>query len=460
LGSLLGLRLKKETALALIVGFCQGILSMRGTALPNKSAQGVISGVVISEPRYPKGELITFTIRARTPQELAGKSFECRGAILPWLESSHLGAGSEVVIRGNSSPFSDKPWSYDWYRRINGSSGECKIKQLAQVTAPPSWIANKRQLLKDVVRQAVGDNERAGLLLSTAFGFRDQLSLSTEEIFRRAGLSHVLVASGYQVGMIFLIVFFLIRKLAVKHVALAHSRLIRGFRWLAPGIAAIFYTALIGAESSAIRATIAVILQLLARAHSTSATSLGTLAASLFILSLTAPGTILSPGTQLTYGALLGILLGSSLVQSRSASTVLVAIAAGSFTGAISILWFKQFSIIGPITNIILAPIISVVAVNGSLIALACKLVIPSLGDILLRALADCLIGLLEITDYLVPSWALIEFETDDKIPLLSAAGLTLLPAAVMLALWVRRNLALFDGVILRGKERETKCPA
>lgn len=440
----------QRTGLAFLIGVGQGLLVMHGSGVDHITNSIYLSGTVISEPRYPKGEQITFTIEARNPPRLTGKKFECRGAVLPWLESNRVNVDSEVIMRGNVTPYSAIPWSYDWSRRINGFSGECKFKQLAAQNAENSWLLRQRQLLKDSIRSAVGDNERAGLLLSTAFGFRDQLSLSTEEIFRRAGLSHVLVASGYQVGLIFIIVFTALRKISVRSEFLAHSPLIIALKWTLPGIAAVYYTGLIGAESSAIRAAIAVIIQLLALAQLSAVTQLGTLISSIFLLSLITPGTILAPGTQLTYGALVGIMLGSSLSHSKTLATILVAICAGSITGAVSIIWFNQFSLLGPLTNIILAPVISVVSVNGSLLALSVKLISPSLGDTLLRFLADALIGLLEIIDYAVPSWALLELESESNLVKITAVLAALTPALVMLFWWTRQTLSLFDGVILR----------
>lgn len=457
LGSLLivGLltkRYSRRLAVVTAIGMLQGILVLTSTAPKLQSSINQITGAVTSEPRYPKGELTTFNVSVRTPPELKGHLLECKAPILPWLESRRIQLNSEVAIRGVVELYENSSSRYSWSRRVAGLSGECKAKQVAESSSATGLLAEWRQAIKRSIREAIGDNERAGLVLSTSFGFRDQISLGTEDIFKHAGISHVLVASGYQVGMIFLVAFSMLRWISVRHQILAHSQSIIHLKWLFPGAAAVLYTLLIGAESSAVRAGIAVVLQILALASSSKLSQLGGISASLLVLSLLAPGTVLTPGTQLTYGALIGIALGSSLSGSRFLSTVLISFIASSITGAISLLWFSEISLISPITNLILAPFISVVAVNGTILALGIKAVLPLAGDFLLVQIADCLTGLVEITEYIIPYWSFVKFETKNRGAVYFAAAVALTPALLGLVAWVRYHRALFSGVVDRGR--------
>lgn len=441
--------------LCLAIGVLQGQYQMYHTSISLHPLPSFVSGKVVEEPRFPKGELISFVVQLSQPLSLAGQMLSCKAPYVPWKESRRISIGSEVRIKGQLLSYTDEPpFSYGWQMRVQGIAASCKVQDIAVQENTLGAIEQIRLSLARHVRSVVGDNERAGLILSTAFGFRDQLSLSTEEVFKRSGLSHILVASGYQVGMIFIVVFWFFRKISVKTVELAHSKAMRFIKWSIPILGAILYTLIIGAESSSVRAVIAVMLQTLFNIVWRKVTPLGVIVNSLLILSILSVGTILTPSTQLTFAALLGIAIGNSLCTSNFGKAVAIAISTASMTGTVGVIWFGQLSLFAWLANLLIAPALSVVAVNGTLLSIGAGLISNKLEVFFLRLVGDTITGFVEILDFSVPIGSLVE--VPEKLRYL-VTPLTLLPVGIIFSLWARRQAAYFGGITLRRRRSDSR---
>jgi competence protein ComEC len=261
-------------------------------------------------------------------------------------------------------------------------------------------------------------------LLSLVIGERHALSTHTEQAFKRTGLSHVLVLSGYQVALFFGVVWWL-----MNLVVTISSRIIEGFRlpttysprtgqlWVAqPSLLALGLTAfgllVIGFESSSARAIIALGLVVVARLNERHTDMGNVLVLALLVLSLVAPGCALEPSTQLTFAALTGILVAHHLRVPGEG--VLRAYARTSFWATllpllVAAIWFETFPLAGLICNPLMAPPIALWGTLGG----ACAMLLFASGidpnGIMLRVIADGLVFMRELMVAIaseLPRWA------------------------------------------------------
>jgi competence protein ComEC len=186
-----------------------------------------------------------------------------------------------------------------------------------------------------------------------AFGFRDVLSSPVEGMFSSLGLSHLLVVSGYQVSLVFGVVFAVVTRgasmmfpvLATRNVATSVSFVV-----------ASLYVVVVGSEMSALRALIAAACLcaalLLDRRHG----FFQRWAVALLIMELVWTWAFFEIGVLLTFAALAGIGMGSILGgRSRFGSTVWVGVCVWLLTSAIVVMWSGTFSAIGVVLNLFLA---------------------------------------------------------------------------------------------------------
>ena len=207
------------------------------------------------------------------------------------------------------------------------------------------------------LRAAVG-GEEAALLSALFLGNREGLSPSTTLAFRRAGLSHTLALSG-------------------MHLSVLAALLLRIFRWLrlprkvsTPIFLAIlaFYTALAGAPLSLLRSAgmlaIARIGALVRRAPD-PVTSLFTAVAVIVSVS---PGAAADLGLWLSFLATLGLLVANEafpLAGKKRAAlprkllrALVFSLFVLGFTLLLSVLAFRAFSLLAPISTLIVSPLI------------------------------------------------------------------------------------------------------
>lgn len=331
---------------------------------------GAYAARVAEEPRYPVPGRVMLALRL----DDTGATYLCRAIHLPWRDEALIQAGDAVFVQAKFWKLrSGRIWSRDFFRRLAGYDGHCSVQQLLlKNTEQRSWFTRIRQQIKDRLRLLLGTGEASGLLLSLGFGTRDVLLRSTEEAFRATGLLHVLVVSGYQVSLIFVVLRWLLLRTSI---AIYRFGMLPILVWgidLLAICGALFYVAVIGFDGPSIRAQIAIMLLTLARSIERYQSFCQHLILTALVLTVFWPGSFLTPSVQLTFGALIGIMLGSS-GQDQSLPALLkflrVTWAASVCTSLVCIFWFGQLSVLGVLTNIFLAPLFALIGSAGTLLA-------------------------------------------------------------------------------------------
>lgn len=214
--------------------------------------------------------------------------------------------------------------------------------------------------------EASFDSPYSDLLLGLTIGdsaiyFPNEL----KETFRRAGLTHLLVVSGTQVSLFFLIVGLLLLRLESPFSITGIA--VRLFRYPLIFLLVLSYSILTGFEPSIQRAFIVSVLILIAHFYLYETDSLHLLGQAGLIITIIKPAEIYSVSFQLTFAATLGLILAVRAIRTyfvsfsfwKQSFLVLLASTSGAQIMVMPILlfYFNQLTPYGLISNLIAIPI-------------------------------------------------------------------------------------------------------
>jgi competence protein ComEC len=225
------------------------------------------------------------------------------------------------------------------------------------------------------------------------------LPQNIRDSFRASGTAHILSISGSHLSLVSLLVFggtvWILRRMPSR-VFLRMSRCVRArpLAVLATAPVAVFYTLLAGAGTATVRSLIMILAYLgavwLSRRHE----ALHALALAFLIVTVPDPTAALDISFQLSYGAVLAIILtvrrfsadraGSppapQSIRSRIQSAFLLTAAAGAGTAPLVAHHFNQFTWVGLISNPVVMPLVGILVVPMGLFGAFWIILIHSAG--------------------------------------------------------------------------------
>ncbi|CAG0963399.1 ComE operon protein 3 [Planctomycetaceae bacterium] len=165
--------------------------------------------------------------------------------------------------------------------------------------------------IHEFVHERIGarmTHDRAAVLGACVLGERGTLSPQQRAQFVRSGTVHLLVVSGVHVAILAAAVVFLFRLFG------------RGprFCWTMSALAALFYLFVTGMQPSVLRAVIMVLVYALGQILGRKPDALNVLGASALLGALIDPGAVIELGYQLSYLAVLGIVLVAPALRLRT----------------------------------------------------------------------------------------------------------------------------------------------
>ena len=229
-------------------------------------------------------------------------------------------------------------------------------------------VAAARARARAAVERMVLDQGGPGaaLLLALLLGDRHHLRAEEVEAFRRAGALHLLALSGLHVGLVYALAATVGRGLGTVGLLLA-PRWQRVWLALAAavGVGAVFlYVELAGTRPSLARATVMLALARLAAGAGRPTRSLNVLALSAIVVVATDPRAVRELSFQLSYAALLGILLLGPWISRRLPaalppalrSAVGMAVGAQAATLPLVLAVFGRVHPIGVVAGLVMVP--------------------------------------------------------------------------------------------------------
>ncbi|MGE0869165.1 MAG: DNA internalization-related competence protein ComEC/Rec2 [Kofleriaceae bacterium] len=278
------------------------------------------------------------------------------------------------------------------------------------------------------IDRAGGDRDAQGALRGIVVGDRSQVSEVLDQRWRATGIFHVLSVSGLHLAVVAGLAFALLRTLIAGS---PWGGRVRPARWAAlPALAiAIAYTMVTGAQLATLRALIVVALVFLAAALDRPVRLLDALGIAALVLLALRPGDLFDPSFQLSFTAALTLALRPTApaqpehrVREWLARGFVTSLWIAITTAPITAIHFQQVAAGGVIGNLLLTPVVELVALPLALAGLV-------LDATLLIRIAT------ELVHWVDQGAGLLAHAT--PIGQVAVAQLASMTVLVMLALWL-----------------------
>jgi len=285
---------------------------------------------------------------------------------------------------------------YGAYLARIGAAGTLRAESLKLLPARGSLAAaleGLRRAASTGLERAMPEPE-AGLAAGVLIGLRDRVDRDLAADFTIAGASHVVAISGWNIAIV-----------ASTLGALAGG-LRRRRRAVLTAVAIVLYVVFVGPSPSVVRAGVMAGVALLARELGRPGTAAGALGWAVTALLLLDPAWVDDAGFRLSVLATAGILAWGSSLTARLAGArpsrlrrwlaeiLGVSLAAQAATTPIVLLEFGRLSLVAPLVNLIVVPLVPPAMATGAL-----ALAIGVLAGMGLPGIVATLVGL--------PAWAL-----------------------------------------------------
>ena len=291
---------------------------------------------------------------------------------------SDLFEGSIFTLNGTPEDFTDE----ESYLMADGNVAKIICEDLESIVITDEaeqdlgfWFNKVNTKLQRRFYRFV-DEDTGALIGALTLGNRDLLASNVTRDFRRCGISHVLALSGLHMTIIIGFFDLILQKLYV-------DRRIRCFILAALGLA---YLALTGFSMSASRAVIMLCMVYLAHLLWEDSDPITSLALATVIILALNPFALYAVSLWMSVIATLGIVVVSEIISPlgykikkkplklqilyKLLTSVSLTLAAIFFVSVFNWLCFGEISIVSPITNLIITPLITVILIMGLLMLL------------------------------------------------------------------------------------------
>jgi len=395
------LRLRSASLLSLAgVGLCVAIGAGRMAlveadpdVVPEGGLDSLLLGGTIVDPPVQDPRRVRFLLE---PDDRAKGGFSLGGLVAVSVNRRakdpplpELSYGMQVLLRGalRIPPPERNPGEFNLreYYRANGIGYVMKVRGVGNLRliegagGSPLYrdlvMPVRAFILRQIDRTLGG--EEGEYLKGIFIGVRSGISRETREAFVNAGVAHILAVSGSNVAVI----------AATLYVLLGLLRLPRCLVEPAVAVGLLYYMLLTGTQPPVVRATIMALVYLIARVIERRVNMLNSLGLAALIILLIDPRQLFDVGFQLSFGAVLSILLlypkANALVSSlplkgwagrgllwclRLSALSLVA---SLGTLPLTATYFEKVSVIGLLANIFVVPAAGASVVLGIVAALA-----------------------------------------------------------------------------------------
>jgi ComEC/Rec2-related protein len=255
------------------------------------------------------------------------------------------------------------------------TGGEAWLK-LAALEKISQWLVALRATVIDRLYMSLPE-PHGSILTAIMFGNRVRLNYDTLEMFRVVGLSHIIAVSGFHLSILTANLQTLFRPLLGRKVIFVALAFIFAF------------VIITGAPPSILRASVMAGVLLLAGYIGRPTRSVNVLLLAAGVLAAFEPKIIFQIGFQLSVAATYGIIRLSPMIQwaLRRATVpeilkgvISQTLAATISTAPLLVVYFERLSIVSPLTNLLVVPLVPLLMAIA-LVAVLLLLAVPTLGE-------------------------------------------------------------------------------
>ena len=265
------------------------------------------------------------------------------------------------------------------------------------------FLIDTRQNVIRILRNNIVGEKETGLAEALLIGYKDDLDKNLVQAYTRTGVVHVIAISGLHLGMIYLIMVSLLKPFKRN----------RKTKWLVPVIIVSFlwlFTLLAGAQPSVLRSALMFTCIVLGESFSRKTSIYNTLSLSAFILLCINPYYLWDVGFQLSYAAVLSIVIfmqpiyKSIYIKNKLLDNFwklnAVTISAQILTLPVSVYHFHQFPNLFLLSNFITVPLSGLILYGEILLCAVSFIPILAKGiGLMLTALIKMMNGYVERID-------------------------------------------------------------
>ncbi len=374
--------------------------TMAATLVDHAGAPLEMHGTVSSIPAYQRGHL-RFMLRVdevEVGHENIAVSGQCYVYLrceeppeLYYTESVELYA----TLRDVPPPSNNGQFDYRRYLMMRGTTLTAYATSpaaLRHTGQTPPWLWKSLTQLRTWLVSSLNrglPEELGALAVSVVYGDKIiDLPGGLDERFRRAGLTHILVASGTQVSLLIIVLGLILWRATDDFTWRGLLRNLAQFT--ATMLIVLVYAAVTGFEVSILRAVAMGALVLLGKLLHRQADGLNALAQSGLILLVTNPLQLTAPGFQLSFGATFGLIYVAGVGfpflarlrgwRSYFLRMLLSTGGAQLFVTPILAAQFQQLSLWGLLSNLLAIPLAFALLIIGGVASVG-LVAVPLLGD-------------------------------------------------------------------------------
>ncbi|MEO6720663.1 MAG: ComEC/Rec2 family competence protein [Ferruginibacter sp.] len=266
--------------------------------------------------------------------------------------------------------------------------------KISQVNPLKQFIFNARDYVLSILQKNVGGNkDELGIAQALLIGYTNDLDKDLVQAYSNTGVVHIIAISGMHLGLIYVLLVWIFGKLPfINRSKIVQVLLILACLWM--------FSLLTGASASVVRAAVMFTFITIGTSLEKRSSIYNSLAASAFVMLCYNPYFIWDVGFQLSYLAVVGIIIFQKPVYNwfyiknkwldKVWKLAAISIAAQVLTFPVCIYYFHQFPNLFLLTNIIAVPLSSIILYAE--IALVCFSGVPGVG-FLLGKLVGMLVG-------------------------------------------------------------------
>lgn len=289
---------------------------------------------------------------------------------------NEIGIGNTAIITGTLIKPRDKrnPGEYDYQaylseKQIAGILNSYNVNDFTITDYSKNDFANTIFIIRKEIDELISNvhnRTTSGLLRGLLLADRSLIDYETRQEFVNAGVVHILAVSGLHVGFIVLIFLFLFQRFNI------YARYIFTITGL------LLFMVITDSPPSVVRATIMSIALLLSPITGRSYNSYNALALAAFIILLINPNELFNPGFQLSFSAVLSIVIfyppisnyiRTKKIKSKTLNYILLfcvtSLAAQIGTLPFTLVYFEKLSLIALLTNLFVIPLIGCIVGLG-----------------------------------------------------------------------------------------------
>ena len=427
--------------------------------------------VTLQEPLSEKEK----SYKAKASVEVIGDDSTCKsvtGNIIVYLQKDSvkpsLTYGSQIVIgkplqsirnSGNPACFDYEQYSafQHIYYQVYLKEGEYVVLNKKKTYFAKQFLFNANDAITSILQKNITRKKELGLAEALLIGYKDDLDKTLVQSYSNTGVVHIIAISGLHLGVIYFLLLLLLRPLSDKR---------KVNRILKPVIVIVFlwlFSIMSGASPSVLRSAVMFTCIVIGNSISKQSSVYNTLSVSAFLLLCYDPFWLWDVGFQLSYAALLSIVIFMKPVYNcfyiknklldKIWQAAAVTIAAQILTTPISIYYFHQFPVFFLMTNLLAVPISTIILI-GEIVLCAVSFIAP-----VASVIGKILAWLLWLMNTIVERIEAIPFNMWGGLQISIWQNIVLYVFIASVALWFLRNrrpymyvslLSLLSFVILR----------